>query len=68
MIDSELLKILACPKGKSPLSLKDDALVCACGLSFRIEDDIPILLLEEATLPEGVASLDDLDCAKKAEA
>ena len=51
-MDRELLEILACPKCKGGLKLSDDEaeLRCdACQLSYRIEDGIPILLIDEAT-------------------
>jgi uncharacterized protein YbaR (Trm112 family) len=51
-IHPELLEILACPKckGKVELTERQDALVCsACRLSYRIDDDIPIMLIDEAT-------------------
>jgi len=50
-IDKELLNILACPKCKGDLKLEDDesGLICtACKLKYRIEDDIPIMLIDEA--------------------
>jgi uncharacterized protein YbaR (Trm112 family) len=50
-ISQELLEILACPKCKGDLVLteKEDGLVChACKLLYRIEDDIPIMLIDEA--------------------
>jgi uncharacterized protein YbaR (Trm112 family) len=50
-ISQELLEILACPKCKGDLELtpKQDGLVCrACKLVYRIEDDIPIMLIDEA--------------------
>jgi len=51
-ISHELLEILACPKCKGDLELtqKEDGLLCrACKLLYRIEDDIPIMLIDEAT-------------------
>ena len=56
-IDAEFLEILACPACKSELVLKsEDRLLCvACRRSFPIRDDIPILLLDEATLEEEEA-------------
>jgi len=51
-VDQELLEILACPKCHGGLRLTDvkDALICdACRLSYAIKDDIPIMLIEEAT-------------------
>jgi uncharacterized protein YbaR (Trm112 family) len=51
-IDPQLLEILACPACKGPLVLNSDpaSLRCEqCRLSYRIEDDIPILLVDQAT-------------------
>jgi len=51
-MDEELLEILACPKCKGELRLspEESELRCdACRLSYRIDDGIPILLLDEAT-------------------
>jgi len=51
MIDQELLDILACPKCKQELEYdkENQKLVCdACRLKYRIEDDIPVMLIEEA--------------------
>ncbi len=53
MIPQDLLEILACPACKAPLALKPDgnALKCAaCHRVYPIRDDIPILLVDEATL------------------
>jgi uncharacterized protein YbaR (Trm112 family) len=50
-ISQELLEILACPKCKGDLELNatQDGLVCkSCKLLYRIEDDIPIMLIVEA--------------------
>ena len=52
MISQELLDILACPKCKGEVKLTDnkDGLVCdACRLLYEIRDDIPIMLIDEAT-------------------
>ena len=54
-VSQELLEILACPKCKGELELSpaQDALSCrACKLRYRIEDDIPIMLIDEATTIE----------------
>lgn len=48
----ELLAILVCPKCKGPLeySLKDEALDClACKLRYAVRDDIPVMLIDEAS-------------------
>jgi len=50
-LSQNLLDKLACPKCKGPLEYQEqeDRLVChACKLAFRIVDDIPVLLLDEA--------------------
>lgn len=50
-IDQELLEILACPKCKGEVQLEDGEsfLVChSCRLKYRIEDDIPVMLIDEA--------------------
>lgn len=59
-IDQELLSILACPKCRGGLALVEksgtaSALACnACKLVYRIEDGIPVLLIEEeAPLTSG---------------
>jgi uncharacterized protein YbaR (Trm112 family) len=65
MISEELLSILVCPMGLEPLRLEGETLVCTrCGVKFAIKDDIPNMLVEEAELPQGCASLADLDCVK----
>jgi uncharacterized protein YbaR (Trm112 family) len=51
-IDQELLDILACPKCKGPIRLAPtgDGLACdACRLLYPIKDDIPVMLIDEAT-------------------
>lgn len=56
MIDQELLEILACPKCKERVVLNatQDGLVCAaCKLVYEIQDDIPIMLIDEAKPLEG---------------
>lgn len=53
MISTDLLLILACPDSKAPLLMTPEgALVStdpATRRLYRIEDDIPILLIEEST-------------------
>ena len=59
-LDPELLKILVCPLTRSPLRQEGDELVASVGgLRYPIRDGIPILLIDEAKLPTGVASLDE---------
>ncbi len=50
-VDKELLDILACPKCKGKLVLENDqsGLICkTCMLKYKIEDEIPIMLIDEA--------------------
>ena len=49
--DKELLEILVCPKCKGNLELtsEEDGLNCnACKLKYLIQDDIPIMLIDQA--------------------
>lgn len=51
MLDSELLEILACPECKKKLEYdrKEQKLLCNnCRLKYRIDGDIPVLLIDEA--------------------
>jgi uncharacterized protein YbaR (Trm112 family) len=53
MIPQDLLNRLVCPLCKKPLVLEDSghALKCGeCRRSYPIKDDIPILLIDEATI------------------
>ena len=58
VISEELLEILVCPKCKKPVELTDPEpdddvqnwLVCTgCGLRYPVRDDIPIMLIDEAS-------------------
>lgn len=51
MLPEKLLEILACPKCKGDLNYDRDnnRLICeSCRLRYRIDDDIPIMLIDEA--------------------
>ena len=61
-MDAKLLDILVCPLCKSPLIYRkaDNELICkADRLAFPIQDDIPVMLAEEARVmtPEEVEQL-----------
>lgn len=50
-ISKELLEILACPKCKGEVTVREDptGLVCeTCRLVYPVKDDIPIMLVDEA--------------------
>lgn len=60
-IDPELLDLLRCPLTGSRLRHEGDFLVAELGgLAYPIRDGFPVMLMEEARLPAGVASLDAL--------
>ena len=51
MIDPKLLAILVCPLTKAPLTYRRETeeLWCAAsGLAYPIQDDIPVMLADEA--------------------
>ena len=59
-IDPDLLEILRCPLTRSRLRAEGDFLVAEVGgLAYPIRDGIPVMLIEEARLPSGVASLEE---------
>lgn len=64
MISTDLLDILRCPmdpRRQARLHLEGDRLVCSqCSLKFPIKDGFPIMVVEEAELPAGVDSLEQL--------
>jgi uncharacterized protein YbaR (Trm112 family) len=69
MVSEELLSLLVCPMGKAPLRREGDFLICTrCGPRFPIKDDIPNMLIEEAELPTGCHSLNDLECVRAGDA
>ncbi len=50
-MDKRLLEILVCPSCKGPLLYKraEAELICrACRLAYTIQDDIPVMLEDEA--------------------
>ena len=67
MIDQRLLDILRCPMdpSRTRLAVQDDHLLCQrCGLVFHIKDGFPVLVVEEAQLPPGCPSLEQLPCQR----
>jgi uncharacterized protein YbaR (Trm112 family) len=59
-LSRDLLEILVCPKCKGELDYQEEQsrLVCtACRLVYRVENDIPIMLIDQAhTLEEEEGS------------
>lgn len=71
MLSPEFLELLRCPMdpGTTRLEEVENALVCQrCRLKFAIKEGIPSLLVEEAELPPGCHSLQDLPCQQAARA
>ncbi|MBY0525346.1 MAG: hypothetical protein K2R98_18205 [Gemmataceae bacterium] len=64
MISADLLEILRCPmdpRRQSRLVEEGDRLVChGCGMKYKIKDGFPVLVAEEAELPPGVESLEQV--------
>jgi hypothetical protein len=59
-IDQQLIDMLRCPLTLSPLKREGDELIAEVGgLRYPIRDGIPVMLPEEATLPDGIATLDE---------
>ncbi|MGC1371629.1 MAG: Trm112 family protein [Candidatus Sulfotelmatobacter sp.] len=55
MIAKELLEILVCPACKKPLEYRQnpESLKCTqCQRVYAVKDDIPIMLLDHATIEE----------------
>ena len=69
MVEERLMAILRCPLGKSKLRQEKDFLVCErCGLKFPVREGIPVMLIHEATLPEGIKNTNQLPCQKEKKA
>lgn len=54
-ISQDLLEILACPACKTKVELKEDGsgLKCvSCKRVYPIRDDIPVMLVDQATIEE----------------
>jgi len=55
MIDEKLLEILVCPLTRDKLRLEGDKLVnTKWPIKYPIRNGIPVMLIEEAELPEGM--------------
>jgi uncharacterized protein len=60
-LDPQILEILRCPLTKSKLRQDGDWLIAEeGGLRYPVRDGFPVMLMEEAQLPPGVKSLDEL--------
>lgn len=51
-VSQELIDVLACPACKAGVRLETDRIVCeSCGRRYRIENGIPVMIVDEAELP-----------------
>ncbi len=58
-VDPQLLSCLVCPLTRSELRQEEGFLVGTVGgLRYPIRDGVPVLLAEEADLPEGCESIE----------
>lgn len=60
-VDPALLEILVCPECKTPVRLVNNGagLRCdTCRRVYPIKDDIPVMLVDEATLDQGTVEAD----------
>jgi hypothetical protein len=55
-LPADLLEILVCPKCKGQLVAEPQALRCdVCRLRYRVDDGIPVMLIDEAIPVENGA-------------
>lgn len=61
-LTEQVLALLRCPVTRSPLRLEGGWLVAqkpeGAGLRYPIRDGIPVLLIDQAQLPDGVGSME----------
>jgi len=48
MLSKQLLDVIACPKCKGDLEYKKDLFCKKCRLRYKVENDVPNMLIEEA--------------------
>jgi uncharacterized protein YbaR (Trm112 family) len=69
MVKTELLDLLRCPVDPTHTARLEQAeggLACQrCRVLFAVREGIPSLVPEDATLPEGCKSLNDLPCKQR---
>jgi uncharacterized protein len=60
VLDPEIVALLRCPLTRSRLHQEGDWLVAEVGgLRYPIRDGFPLMLVEEARLPAGIATVDE---------
>ena len=69
-MDDALLEMLRCPidpRREATLTRDQQSLVCSgCQVRFPIKNGLPILIADEANLPDGVNAIERLPCIRAA--
>jgi len=66
MLSNDIIESLRCPIGKAELKQDGDFLICSlCGVKFPVRDNIPVLMTDEAIMPEGIKDISGLKCSLK---
>ena len=59
-LDAKLLEILACPNCRGDVEYREaeQIIECVgeCRYRYPVRDDIPVMLIDEATKPEGAGA------------
>jgi uncharacterized protein YbaR (Trm112 family) len=58
-VDAKLIDLLVCPACHGEIEYKDrrNLIICtACGRHYPVRDGIPVMLVEEATIPQEKGS------------
>jgi uncharacterized protein YbaR (Trm112 family) len=59
-MDQQLLEVVVCPVTRSRLRVEGEFLISEVGgIKYPIKDGIPVLIAEQAVLPEGKTSLEE---------
>jgi uncharacterized protein YbaR (Trm112 family) len=59
-MDQQLLEVVVCPVTRSKLRVEGEFLISEVGgIKYPIKDGIPVLIAEQAVLPEGITSLEE---------
>ena len=68
-MDDQFLSCLRCPidpKRQATLSREQQSLVCSgCGSRFPVKNGIPVLVPDEADLPDGIRAIAQLPCVRE---
>lgn len=63
MEEINFIEDLVCPLGKYPLKQSGEYLECTnCGAKYPVDSGIPLLLIDDAILPNGLNSIESLKC------